>query len=74
MRISIPKPATGPALERLAVSRKEAAVMLSVCERTLDNLVKRGELKSRKVGSRVVYPLDSLRSFLHGRDDEQEAE
>jgi len=50
--------------ERLAVSRFEAARLLSISLRTLDSLLARGELRGRRVGRRVVFPMDELQRFL----------
>lgn len=73
MKINIPrKPAEAvpPTLpERLAVNVKEAAHMLSVSERTVWTLAKIDRIKSKKIGGRIVFPVDSLRSFLDAPDD-----
>jgi len=53
----------------LAVSGKEAARRLGVCERTIWNLVRAKELASRKIGRRRVIPVAALESFLR-RDHE----
>jgi len=50
--------------EKLAVNRFEAARLLSISLRTLDSLVARGELRGRRVGRRIVFPLEELRRFL----------
>ena len=62
------KPSPPPNVERLAVSKKEAAAMLGVCERSLNNWVKQGKIAARKVGSRLLFPLESLRAFLNGAE------
>ncbi len=48
----------------LAVSLKEAARMLGVCERTVWSLVSAKELPSRKIGRRRVIPVAALDSFI----------
>lgn len=53
-----------PKIDRLAVSVKEAAVMLSVSERSIWRLAEQGELKRLMVGSRVLFPIASLQSFI----------
>jgi len=66
MKISIPhKPSLQPITERLALSRREAATMLGISERSLDNWTKAGKLTARKIGSRVLYPVQSLQEFLN---------
>ena len=50
----------------MAVSVKDAAALLSIGERSVWNLAKRGEIQSRKIGSRVVFVLSSLETFLQG--------
>jgi len=71
MRITIPRKPTpvesGPA--PLAVNVKVAAKLLGVCQRTVWEAAKRGELQSRKIGSRVVFPLAALETFLRGDDE-----
>jgi excisionase family DNA binding protein len=51
-------------IERLAVNRFEAARMLSISLRTLDALLAQGELRGRRVGRRVVFPIEELQRFL----------
>ena len=50
--------------ERLAVGRIEAARLLSISLRTLDSLLARGELRGRRVGRRVLFPVEELERFL----------
>jgi excisionase family DNA binding protein len=50
--------------EKLAVNRVEAARLLSISLRTLDSLLARGELRGRRVGRRIVLPLEELHRFL----------
>ena len=61
-----PPPPPTPQAEPLAVSKREAARLLSVCERTLDYWRKDGRIASVKVGNRVLFPMESLRNFLSG--------
>jgi excisionase family DNA binding protein len=42
----------------------EAAVALTVCPRTIRNLIRSGQLVHRKIGARTVIPRTSLESFL----------
>ncbi len=54
-------------MERLAVNRVEAAQMLGVSVRTLDTMLARKEIRGRRIGRRIVFPLEELRRFL-GKD------
>jgi len=54
---------TGPAVERLLVNR-EAAAMLSVSERTLWELTKRGVIECVRVGRSVRYSRAALAAFI----------
>jgi excisionase family DNA binding protein len=51
-------------IEKLAVNRFEAAQLLSISLRTLDSLLARGELRGRRVGRRVLFPVEELQRFL----------
>jgi excisionase family DNA binding protein len=55
-----------PKSEKLLYSRTEAAELLGVCVLTVDNLVKRGELQPRYVGSRVLFSRTTLARFAAG--------
>jgi len=48
----------------LAVSVKEAARRLGVCDRTVVNLISGKELVSRKVGRRRLIPVKALENFM----------
>jgi excisionase family DNA binding protein len=45
-----------PAIERLAYTAAEVAVMLGVSERHVYESCKRGELPHLKIGRRIVFP------------------
>ena len=47
-----------------ALTRQDAAQILGVCDRTIDNLIKRGELQSFYVGDRVRIPRESLEAYI----------
>ena len=59
-----------PMTDRLAVSKKEAAAMLGVSERSLNNWVRQGKLTARKAGTRLLFPVKSLQNFLDGVEPE----
>jgi excisionase family DNA binding protein len=49
---------------KLAVSLREAAAMLSVSPRTLQNFIFSKRLRARKIGRRTVVRLRDLETFL----------
>jgi len=51
-------------MEKLAFDRRESAELLSISLRTLDSLLARKELRSRRVGRRVLIARDELERFL----------
>jgi len=50
--------------DKLLLSRLEAAEMLSVSPRTVDYLIANKELSVRRIGSRVLIPVQALRAFV----------
>ena len=48
----------------LVYSVDETAVALGVSARTVRNLLRRGELVRRKIGSRTLVPITSVQAFL----------
>ena len=52
-----------PDLEPLLHTKNEAALMLRVCPRTIDNLIAAKELPTRKIGRRVLIPRTALLAF-----------
>jgi excisionase family DNA binding protein len=51
-------------VQPLVYTVDEAARALTVCPRTIRNLVRCGELVGRKIGSRLVIPRASAENFL----------
>jgi excisionase family DNA binding protein len=51
-------------IPKLAYRREEAALMLSISIRKLDELIACGELKARRIGTRVLIPYQSLVQFI----------
>jgi excisionase family DNA binding protein len=47
----------------LLVSKRDAAALLSLCVRTVDNLIATKELPARRVGRRVLIPYSALVQF-----------
>lgn len=51
---------------KILMSKREAAEMLSVSVRTIDNLIRARELRPRRVGRRVLFPRTELERFSRG--------
>jgi excisionase family DNA binding protein len=49
---------------RLLVSPREAARLLSVCERTIYTLTKAGEIPAVRIGRAVRYSMDDLKEWI----------
>ena len=54
-------------IESLTVDVKMAAKMLGVCERTIRNLAKKGELPIVKILGRVLFSREDLIEFVRQR-------
>lgn len=50
--------------ERLLLSPREAAKALSICERTLYGMTKRGEIPVIRIGRAVRYSLEDLHEWI----------
>ena len=68
MRIKIARKSSLPVVERLALTKNEAAAALGVNTRTLDNWVKRGRIKTVKTERLVLFPMQALQEFVNGAD------
>lgn len=55
-------------VERLGVSKAEAAQMLGLSESTVHHLTQTGELKCKRIGRRVIYSVDVLKQFLQEQE------
>jgi len=53
-----------PPMPRLALRARDAAKALGVCERTLYTWTGRYEIPHVRIGTVVLYPVDSLRDWL----------
>jgi excisionase family DNA binding protein len=49
----------------ILLTRKTAAALLSLSERSLDYLIQRGDLKARRVGRKVLVPRSELERFAN---------
>jgi len=50
--------------DRLLVSKREAASLLSVSVRTIENLIAAKRLVARKLGRRTLIPRSALEQFI----------
>ena len=49
--------------DKILVSREDAAQLLSISQRGLDYLVASGRLPTRRIGGRVLIPVEELRKY-----------
>lgn len=52
-------------MEKLLVTRKAAAQMLSISVDMLDDLKRQQKIRCVIIGSRSYYSMDELRAFVH---------
>lgn len=50
-------------LNQILVGRIDAAVLLGISPRTVDNLVARGSLRPRRIGARCLFLVEELKLF-----------
>jgi len=60
---------TAPTVVKLAYSKIEAAKLISVSVRTIDNLIAMKEITVRRIGRRVLVPHTSITAFLRRDHD-----
>ena len=60
--------------DKLLVTSREAAAMLSISERTLWTLTDRGAIPRVTLGRSVRYSVDALRAFIARKTGEQNGE
>ena len=54
-------------IPKLALSIREAGTALSLSERTVEGMVKRGDIPSFREGRRVLIPVDGLREWVRAK-------
>jgi excisionase family DNA binding protein len=54
----------GAGLELTLYTRREAAALLKISPKTLDRVIRRGEIRTRRIGSRSVILRKALLEFL----------
>ena len=60
--------------EALLLSRPEAAKRLSVSVHSVDRAIARGELKSKRLGGRVLVPVAEIERYAKGDNPEEARE
>ncbi len=51
-------------MDKLLYPRIEAARLLSISTDTLDDLARAGEIKNLRIGVRVYYTMEALKTFV----------
>jgi excisionase family DNA binding protein len=51
-------------MDPLLATKKQAAEVLNVSQRTVHNLIARGGLRTRRIGRRVLIPIVELRRVV----------
>ena len=54
-------------IERIGVSAEVASEMLGVGTRTMWNLAKEQKVRTVRIGTRVIFSVESLREFVDGK-------
>jgi excisionase family DNA binding protein len=52
--------------DRILVGRRDAALLLSVSPRTIDNLIRAKRIRPRRIGARVLFLRTELEAFARG--------
>jgi excisionase family DNA binding protein len=50
-------------LQPILVSKRQAARLLDLCTRTVEQLISRGELRAKRIGKRVLLLREDLEKF-----------
>jgi excisionase family DNA binding protein len=58
-----------PEIQKLLLSKRDAALALSLSVRTVENLIRRKELTARRVGRRTLVLASSLATFARRDHD-----
>jgi excisionase family DNA binding protein len=62
-----------PQSDKILVSRNEAAQLLSISPRSLDYLVANKRISTRRIGTRVLIPMEDVRRFARSDHPERMA-
>lgn len=52
-------------IEPIAVSVKEAAELIGICEKVMYQLTRRADFPRIKLGTRTIIPVEGLREWIH---------
>lgn len=61
------KPPTATPVPVRAYDKGQAAAAMSISRATVDRLISTGELRAKKIGTRVVIPVEAIDEYLAGR-------
>lgn len=61
------KASTAQPVPAKAYDKQQAAATLSISRATIDRLISTGELRAKKIGSRVVIPVEAIDEYLNGQ-------
>ena len=68
-----PQKAAVPVDNKLLISREQAAAMLSISVRGVDYFVATKQLSTRRIGTRVLIPIEDVRKFARADPPERMA-
>jgi excisionase family DNA binding protein len=52
-------------MEPLAVDKREAGRLMGISPYTVADYIRKGKLGARRIGRRIVIPMECIRSFLN---------
>lgn len=58
-------------IARLLYSKREAAILLGISERSLDHLINSHQLRPRRIGKRVLLPYKCLVKFANSKEEQR---
>lgn len=61
------KPPTATPVPAKAYDKQQAAAAMTVSRATIDRLISTGELRAKKIGTRVVIPVEAIDEYLAGQ-------
>lgn len=60
-------PHTDNCIPRLTLRKREAAKALGICERTLHEITKNGDIPHFRIGRAVIYPISGLNDWINSK-------
>jgi excisionase family DNA binding protein len=61
-------------MDTLLLSKNEAARLLGLSLRSLDHIISRGEIQTRRIGRRVLIARSAVESFAADKNSEETSE